>query len=130
MLSDSQAKVLITQQSLINQIPTYTGLIISLDSDQHKLSQEPVHNPQIAIYTNQLAYVIYTSGSTGKPKGVQVLHKGVTNFLLSMQDIPILSADDVLVAVTTICFDIAVLSFICPSVSGSEISDRWSRSCS
>ncbi|MDB9425363.1 amino acid adenylation domain-containing protein, partial [Microcystis aeruginosa CS-564/01] len=121
MLSDSQAKILITQQSLINQIPTYTGLIISLDSDQHKLSQEPVHNPQIAIYTNQLAYVIYTSGSTGKPKGVQVLHKGVTNFLLSMQDIPILSADDVLVAVTTICFDIAVLELYLPLLVGAKL---------
>ncbi|BBC27208.1 non-ribosomal peptide synthetase [Pseudanabaena sp. ABRG5-3] len=121
MLSDSQAQILITQQSLINQIPAYTGLIISLDSDQHKLSQASVDNPQVVIDTNQLAYVIYTSGSTGKPKGVQVLHKGVTNFLLSMQNIPILNPDDVLVAVTTICFDIAVLELYLPLLVGAKV---------
>ncbi|PZU94481.1 MAG: non-ribosomal peptide synthetase [Pseudanabaena sp.] len=121
MLSDSQAKILITQQSVINQIPAYTGLIICLDGEQHKLSQSPNHNPQIAIDSNQLAYVIYTSGSTGKPKGVQVLHKGVTNFLLSMQNTPILSQSDVLVAVTTICFDIAVLELYLPLLVGAKL---------
>jgi amino acid adenylation domain-containing protein len=121
MLSDSQAKILITQQSLTNQIPEYTGLIISLDSENHNLAQYSVHNPQIEIDTNQLAYVIYTSGSTGKPKGVQVMHKGVSNFLLSMQNTLILGQSDVLVAVTTICFDIAVLELYLPLLVGAKL---------
>jgi surfactin family lipopeptide synthetase A len=121
MLSDSQAKILITQQSLINQIPEYSGLTISLDAEQQKLAQASALNPQVAIDSNQLAYVIYTSGSTGKPKGVQVLHQGVTNFLLSMQNTPILSPDDVLVAVTTICFDIAVLELYLPLLVGAKL---------
>ena len=119
MLSDSQAQILVTQDSLIPQ--DYSGLIISLDGNRNKLTQEAIHNPDVLINSNQLAYVIYTSGSTGKPKGVQVLHRGVTNFLLSMQTIPILSSDDVLVAVTTICFDIAVLELYLPLLVGAKL---------
>jgi surfactin family lipopeptide synthetase A len=119
MLSDSQAQILVTQNSLIPQ--EYSGLIISLDGDSGKLTQQVIRNPDVLINANQLAYVIYTSGSTGKPKGVQVLHKGVTNFLLSMQNIPILSPDDVLVAVTTICFDIAVLELYLPLIVGAQL---------
>jgi surfactin family lipopeptide synthetase A len=119
MLSDSQAQVLVTQDRLIPQ--AYAGLIISVDGDKPKLTQQAIDNPKVPISTNQLAYVIYTSGSTGKPKGVQVTHKGVTNFLLSMQNTPILSPDDVLVAVTTICFDIAVLELYLPLLVGAKL---------
>jgi amino acid adenylation domain-containing protein len=119
MLSDSQAQILITQGSLIAQ--EYSGIIISLDGDRENFTQQAIYNPDVLIDSNQLAYVIYTSGSTGKPKGVQVLHKGVTNFLLSMQNIQILSPDDVLVAVTTICFDIAVLELYLPLLVGAKV---------
>src|SRR5947209_14781639 len=63
--------------------------------------------PISQIASSNLAYVIYTSGSTGKPKGVQLEHRSVVNFLLSMKREPGLTPDDVLLAVTTLAFDIA-----------------------
>jgi non-ribosomal peptide synthetase component F len=51
--------------------------------------------------------VIYTSGSTGRPKGVQIVHQALTNLLTSMQQRPGLTNRDVLVAITTLSFDIA-----------------------
>lgn len=67
------------------------------------------------------AYAIYTSGSTGRPKGVKVPHCAVANFLSAMQCEPGLSADDRLLAVTTLSFDIAVLELLLPLSVGAEI---------
>ncbi len=68
-----------------------------------------------------LAYVIYTSGSTGQPKGVQVPHRALVNFLASMRREPGFTADDVIVAVTTLSFDIAGLELFLPLVSGGRV---------
>ncbi len=67
------------------------------------------------------AYVIYTSGSTGKPKGVPVPHGAVLNFLASMAREPGLTADDRVLAVTTLSFDIAVLELLLPLTVGAMI---------
>src|SRR5262249_26976596 len=67
------------------------------------------------------AYVIYTSGSTGQPKGVVVPHRAVVNFLTSMAREPGLAPDDVLVAVTTLSFDIAVLELQLPLTLGATV---------
>ncbi|HXE84188.1 MAG TPA: amino acid adenylation domain-containing protein, partial [Gemmatimonadales bacterium] len=67
------------------------------------------------------AYVIYTSGSTGTPKGVAIPHRAVVNFLTSMAREPGLDADDVLVAVTTLSFDIAVLELLLPLTVGATV---------
>lgn len=67
------------------------------------------------------AYVIYTSGSTGRPKGVIVPHRAVSNFLDSMRREPGLAAQDRLMAVTTLSFDIAVLELLLPLAVGAQI---------
>lgn len=67
------------------------------------------------------AYIIYTSGSTGRPKGVLVPHRAVVNFLTSMAREPGLRAEDVLLAVTTLSFDIAVLELFLPLSVGASV---------
>jgi amino acid adenylation domain-containing protein len=76
---------------------------------------EPLAGPE------ELAYVIYTSGSTGRPKGVEVRHGGLVNFLASMAREPGLDAADVLLAVTTISFDIAGLELWLPLTIGARV---------
>ncbi len=71
--------------------------------------------------TGGLAYVIYTSGSTGKPKGVAVEHGALVNLLRSMEKVPGLDADDVLVAITTLAFDIAGLELLLPLMTGAKL---------
>ncbi len=85
------------------------------------------------VTPDNLAYIIYTSGSTGKPKGVQIYHSSLTNFLKSMSQTPGISKSDILLAVTTICFDIAALELYLPLIAGAEVvivsrevaSDAW-----
>src|SRR5437764_396669 len=80
-----------------------------------RLSPTPVRRPE------NLDYVIVTSGSSGKPKGVQIEHRSVVNFLESMRREPGLSAEDVLVAVTTLSFDIAGLELFLPLTTGARV---------
>ena len=74
-----------------------------------------------SIAADSLAYVIYTSGSTGTPKGVAIEHSALVNLLRSMEREPGLQRDDVLVAVTTLSFDIAALELLLPLVAGAKL---------
>jgi amino acid adenylation domain-containing protein len=76
--------------------------------------------PDAEVDAEDLSYVIYTSGSTGRPKGVMVRHGGVSSFLHSMAEAPGLRADDTLLAVTTIAFDISVLELFLPLTLGAR----------
>ncbi|AMP99108.1 amino acid adenylation protein [Pedobacter cryoconitis] len=64
------------------------------------------------------AYIIYTSGSTGRPKGVEIRHNSLANFLISMRRKPGLSPADLVFSITTISFDISILEFFGPLISG------------
>ncbi|HLX09057.1 MAG TPA: amino acid adenylation domain-containing protein [Thermoanaerobaculia bacterium] len=70
---------------------------------------------------HDLAYVLYTSGSTGRPKGVEVSHGALVNFLAAMARRPGLGAEDVLLAVTSLSFDIAALELYLPLLAGARI---------
>ncbi|GAA4671904.1 amino acid adenylation domain-containing protein [Streptomyces youssoufiensis] len=67
------------------------------------------------------AYVIYTSGSTGLPKGVVVPRRALANLLAAMRAELPLTADDRLLAVTTVSFDIAALELFTPLLAGGTV---------
>lgn len=72
----------------------------------------------VAVHADDLAYIIYTSGSTGLPKGVAITHGALANFIASMAAKPGICADDRLLALTTIGFDIAGLELFAPLTQG------------
>lgn len=83
------------------------------------LSIDKVTNEKIEAH--QSAYILFTSGSTGNPKGVEISHQNVTNFLLSMQENPGITAIDKFLSVTTISFDISVLELFLPLMSSASL---------
>ena len=121
MLEDSQMPVLITQRQFLNRLPEHQAKIVFLGSDEQLFAQASEENPRSNITSENLAYTIYTSGSTGKPKGVQITHKTVVNFLYSMRQQPGMTEQDTLLAVTTICFDIAALEIYLPLIVGASV---------
>jgi amino acid adenylation domain-containing protein len=117
---DVQLRVLITQRSLQQLSPGNSPNICTkklfIDEERTRLRQSPERSDA----RNHLAYVLHTSGSTGKPKGVQIEHGNLINFLVSMACEPGLKTEDVLVAVTTLSFDIAGLELYLPLVQGAQ----------
>ncbi|MDB4896247.1 MAG: putative linear pentadecapeptide gramicidin synthetase LgrB, partial [Firmicutes bacterium] len=121
MMADAGMPVLLTQQRLVAGLPAHGAQVVCLDSDWAEIARESEANPDSGVGAGNLAYVIYTSGSTGKPKGVQLEHRSVVNFLTAMRREPGLTEADVLVAVTPISFDIAVLEQFLPLTVGARV---------
>ncbi len=121
MIEDAQAAVLLTQQHLLDNLPGQETPVICLDKDWAAIAAHSDQNPACPVSPENLAYVIYTSGSTGTPKGVQIPHRAVVNFLISMQQTPGLTPDDILLSVTTLSFDIAVLELFLPLITGARV---------
>lgn len=68
-----------------------------------------------------IAYLLYTSGSTGRPKGVGIRHGGLTNCLVFLRDEISLTARDVVLAHTTLAFDLSILKMVLPLISGASV---------
>ncbi len=118
ILEDAKASLLLTQSALLDALPKFQDATLLLDESAE--NEDPDDNGPIDVLVDaeDLAYVIYTSGSTGKPKGVQIPHGAMANFLLAMQKEPGLTADDRVLAITTVAFDISVLEIFLPLITG------------
>lgn len=86
MLAETEAAVVLTQQSLAHHFETKPGFVVlSLDADWTTVEESGGgdDNPARTLSPDNLAYVLYTSGSTGRPKGVMVSHRNLANSILA-----------------------------------------------
>lgn len=121
---DSQFSLLVSTTSLASPFNLPRERQLLLDADAQTIASASATRLAVddqAAQPGDPAYIIHTSGSTGRPKGVVVPHRAVTNLLTSMARQPGLAADDVLVAVTTLSFDIAVLELLLPLIVGATV---------
>lgn len=125
VLEDAHARAAITQRAL--------GLLEGFEGPTLFVEEEPSVDALDAPSAHarppradDVAYVLFTSGSTGRPKGVAIGHRAFATFLRAMAHEPGLGADDRLLAITTLGFDIAGLELFLPLVVGAtvEIADR------
>lgn len=121
MCDHSKLKLVVTESDLIEQVEAFGKPMIVIDAATEEIDQQSDSPVDCPATPSDISYVIYTSGSTGKPKGVQVPHGAVVNFLYSMKQQPGFTADDSLLAVTTLSFDIAVLELYLPSIFGGKV---------
>jgi len=118
MINDSNVKIILTQNSIIERFPELSNTI-SVDLNNASIYSNTNKNLKIINTSEDLAYLIYTSGSTGKPKGVMLTHKNVNNFIKGTCDV--ISFKDTIVSVTTMCFDIFVLESLLPLQNGLKV---------
>jgi amino acid adenylation domain-containing protein len=108
MIENAHATVLLTQQSLRNEMLAWgTEQVVCLDSDWETIARHSEDAPPIKSHERNLAYLIYTSGSTGQPKGVMVEHGGLLNAINWIVETLGLTPSDSCIFKTSITFDAA-----------------------
>ena len=122
ILSDSGAKLLLTEETLLPGFGYVTIPTLCPEKESETIQHRPESNPGFILPSDSLAYMIYTSGSTGKPKGTLITHKGLTHYLnWTMQAYPLNQGRGSLVH-STIAFDATVTAVFTPLISGKSIS--------
>lgn len=119
IIENSQSKILINEKNY--WLDTAADVrVIALESILEGIE---IFNgaPGKAVSPEDTAYIIYTSGSTGNPKGVAIGHKALLNFLISIQQKPGVGLHDTFFSVTTYSFDISILEFFVPLISGAAL---------
>ena len=116
IIADAGLAGLVTQSDLAERLSAFDLPRIDMD---RLPSEDGGALPEISPGTP--AYVIFTSGSTGRPKGVEIPHRALVNLLWAMRERPGIDSDDVLLAVTTISFDIAALELFLPLIAGARL---------
>jgi amino acid adenylation domain-containing protein len=127
MATDSGMKVLVTETSVATQFSETSARLVLLDVDTSDAkaieaeSDSPLEASGNDASPESLAYIIYTSGSTGKPKGVLVPHRAAVNLVKSAAELTGLGKDSVVLAVTTLSFDISVFDTLGTLSAGGKI---------
>ena len=121
MIEHSQLQLVVGTHETLSREAFQKVNKIAIDHNESWWQGQPRTRLNLAHQSNRTCYVIYTSGSTGKPKGVELPQSAVVNFLQAMQRNPGIKKEDVLVAVTTMSFDIAVLEMYLPLISGARV---------
>jgi amino acid adenylation domain-containing protein len=114
-LYDAKPAAILAQRA-VQDLPTDVAPILTIEELRRTNLSDL--RPTSSVESDDLAYVIYTSGTTGNPKGVEIPHSSIVNLLASMQREPGFMSSDRLLAVTTVCFDIAALELFLPLISG------------
>jgi amino acid adenylation domain-containing protein len=123
IVDNAGASVILAEQELHDLSSSWNVPVLCCDSEpvQQRMAALPQDTALPEVDDESLAYVIYTSGSTGVPKGVALPRSSVRNFLLSIANKPGISSSDVVLAITTITFDIHVLELFVPLIVGAKI---------
>jgi len=107
MLDDSQAQFILTQECLLDKLPTTNARIICLDTENELIDRERELNPPNVYSPRHLAYIIYTSGTTGRSKGVLINQQSLINHALGMVAEYDLAPGDRVLQFITLSFDAA-----------------------
>ncbi|WP_342381799.1 non-ribosomal peptide synthase/polyketide synthase [Myxococcus stipitatus] len=121
VLEDTGAAVVLTEASLLEQLPTTSSVVLCLDSGWDAVAREPMTAPVPWSGPEDLAYLIYTSGSTGRPKGVMVEHRGVVNYLTWALRAYGLTEGGGSPVHSPLSFDLTVTSLVAPLVAGRPV---------
>ncbi|MEO8034805.1 MAG: amino acid adenylation domain-containing protein, partial [Acidobacteriota bacterium] len=130
MLEDSQAAVVLTQETLREKLRGLVrpeAQVVALDRQMPEIGERVAQLKANGVLLRKdvgpyhLAYVIYTSGSTGRPKGVAIEHHSPVSLVHWARDV--YSPEELagVLASTSVCFDLSVFEIFVTLASGGTI---------
>src|SRR5256886_1115713 len=121
ILEDSKASIVLTQESLVGQLPRFAGQTICLDGDWAEIGCGSEENPVTEARPEHLAYVLFTSGSTGRPKGVALEHRAAATFVQWAKQVFTSQELAAVLFSTSFCFDLSVFEIFVTLSAGGRI---------
>lgn len=121
MIADSQLNLLLSLDSLAQEIEPPLPELICLDVDWSLIENESIATPDVTTTPDDLLYVIYTSGSTGKPKGVMLPHRALSNLIAWQLDNSVLQPGARTLQFTSLSFDVSCQEIFATLCSGGEL---------
>lgn len=119
IIENSKISIILHNISQENEI--FESNLNFVDIQNNSYSGFSLQNIHRNISSNQLAYTIYTSGSTGKPKGVMIKHHSAVNLINWVNTKFDVNKRDILLFITSICFDLSVYDIFGILASGGSI---------
>jgi amino acid adenylation domain-containing protein len=128
VLEDAAPPFLLTRKKFFARVPSPrlpnlrlpNPRLLDLDDFCIRKSSPPSF-ATTTVTADSLAYVIYTSGSTGKPKGARITHGGLANTVLAVGADLRLGQQDIVMAWSTLAFDVACLEIYLPLAVGASL---------
>ncbi|HEY6802400.1 MAG TPA: non-ribosomal peptide synthase/polyketide synthase [Pyrinomonadaceae bacterium] len=105
MLEDSGVPVLLSQERLVDVLPSYWGQTILLDNDWDDIASRDNTNLEIEVLDQNAVYSLYTSGTTGLPKGVLISQRALLERVHAMIDTYQLTSADRMLQFVSPSFD-------------------------
>ncbi|MGL5940629.1 MAG: non-ribosomal peptide synthetase [Waterburya sp.] len=121
ILEDAQVKVLLTQASLLDKLPTQIEQTICIDRDWDQIAQQPETNLNETVNSEALAHIVYTSGSTGKPKGVMLTHGNLSHYAHSLQLAFDITPKDIYLHRGSIALIVSARQLLMPLAQGASV---------
>ncbi len=123
-LSDAEATLVLAENGLDRDLPSFPGQVVYLDEERALIADQPSRAVPRRIEPDNLVYSIYTSGSTGRPKGVMITHGGLANYLTWAVGAYLDGASTGAGApmLGSIAFDLSVTNLLVPLVAGRPVS--------
>ncbi|MFQ4144472.1 non-ribosomal peptide synthetase [Chlorogloeopsis sp. ULAP02] len=118
---DVQPPVILTQEHLLENLPSHWAQVVCLDSDWEAIAHSSTENPDSRVTANNLAYIIHTSGSTGTPKGVLLEHQGLCNLVQAQIDIFDVQGDSCILQFASSSFDASIWEIVMALGSGAKL---------
>jgi amino acid adenylation domain-containing protein len=108
MLRDSKIRLVLTQQRLLQGLPSDVAECACMDTDGSEIFRGQTSPSLSKTQSENLAYVIYTSGSSGTPKSIALSHLGVVNNICDLNRSFGVGPQDRVLLLSSTSFDMSV----------------------